>query len=131
MTAGYPPFSNDSPFGIYQMILRAKYKFPSSIPLTIQSVIGGFLTVDRKARLGCTPAGLNAFKKYKFFRGINWSVVSMMQLVPPFVPVLNNEGDTCNFDKYKEEEVDEVRNLTEAERLMFMEFETIVGRGNS
>ena len=44
------------------------------------------------------------------------------------MPTINQEGDTCNFDFYPEEAVEEVSNLTLEEREMFSEFDRILGR---
>jgi len=129
MLAGYPPFAADNPFGIYQQILRGRVRFPSSISISAQRAIAGFLTVDRKKRLGCSgKGGVGTLRSTRFFKGINWASVAMAQLVPPFQPEVTSEGDTSNFDQYQEQEVDEVSNLSEAERKQFSSFDEILGR---
>ena len=49
-------------------------------------------------------------------------------IVPVVLPTIHGEGDTSNFDYYEEEVLEEVSNLTSAERELFHEFDRILGR---
>jgi serine/threonine protein kinase len=52
MLAGYPPFFDDNPFGIYEKILAGRIYFPSHIDATAKDLIKKLLTADRTKRLG-------------------------------------------------------------------------------
>ena len=53
MLAGYPPFYDDNPLGIYQKILDGYYEFPPYIESKGRDLIKSFLNADRSIRLGC------------------------------------------------------------------------------
>ncbi|TRY77505.1 hypothetical protein DNTS_035095 [Danionella cerebrum] len=78
MLAGYPPFFDDNPFGIYQKILAGKLEFPRHLDFYVKDLIKKFLVIDRARRLG--------------------------NMKPPIVPKVSHEGDTSNFDTYPEDE---------------------------
>lgn len=52
MLAGYPPFFDDNPFGIYEKILAGRIYFPPHIDPTAKDLIKKLLTADRTKRLG-------------------------------------------------------------------------------
>ena len=52
MLAGYPPFFDDNPFGIYEKILAGRIYFPPHFDSTAKDLIKKLLTADRTKRLG-------------------------------------------------------------------------------
>lgn len=54
MLAGYPPFYDDNPLGIYQKIMDGYYEFPPHVEPKARDLIKSFLCADRNVRLGCT-----------------------------------------------------------------------------
>lgn len=52
MLAGYPPFYDENPFGIYQKILDGKVDFPKHIDSKAKDLIKKLLSQDRTKRLG-------------------------------------------------------------------------------
>jgi len=52
MLAGYPPFYDESPFGIYQKILAGKIEFPKHFSPEARDLIRKLLTADKTKRLG-------------------------------------------------------------------------------
>lgn len=52
MLAGYPPFYDESPFGIYQKILAGKLEFPKHFAPEARDLIRKLLTADKTKRLG-------------------------------------------------------------------------------
>ena len=99
MLAGFPPFASDNPFGLYQLILKAKFTYPKHISTAAKAAITGFLTVDRTTRLGCRKGGLQGLKKTALFRDVHWRSVGALQVAPPYVPVVRSEGDAANYDR--------------------------------
>merc|ERR1712028_293196 len=68
MLAGYPPFYDENPFGIYQKILAGKIEFPRHFDVHAKDLIKKLLTADRSKRLGNLKAGAEDVKKHKWFR---------------------------------------------------------------
>ena len=54
MLAGYPPFYDDNPMGIYKKIVEGQYEIPVVISTHARDLIQRFLKADCKIRLGCT-----------------------------------------------------------------------------
>ena len=52
MLAGYPPFFDDNPFGIYEKILSGKIDWPRQIEPVAKDLIKKLLVQDRTKRLG-------------------------------------------------------------------------------
>ena len=129
MVAGYPPFYDQNPFGVYKKILKGTIKFPSGVSSVTQSAIRGFLHTRRFRRLGCTSkTGIDSLRGHVYFSGIEWSSAARMLILPPYVPTVLSEGDSSNFDYYPEEDVEDTSNLTADQRNAFAELDLIVGR---
>lgn len=56
MLAGYPPFYDDNPMGIYKKIVEGYYELPVVIKPIARELIQHFLRADCQTRLGCTKA---------------------------------------------------------------------------
>jgi len=52
MLAGYPPFSDENPFGIYEKILAGEIKWPRHMDPVAKDLIKKLLVHDRTKRLG-------------------------------------------------------------------------------
>jgi serine/threonine protein kinase len=75
MLAGYPPFYDDNPIGIYQKIMDGYYEFPPHIEPKARDLIRSFLCADKTLRMGCSPSGPDEIKNHKWFRGVDWQMV--------------------------------------------------------
>lgn len=122
MLAGYPPFYDDNPFGIYEKILAGRIQFPPFFESAAKDLLRRLLVADRSRRLGNLKGGADDVKNHKWFYGIDWIALSerkpiggdgsdqWMSLIPPLCPQFedeNDEGDTTNFEKYPSEEDEE------------------------
>lgn len=106
MLAGYPPFYDENPFGIYQKILAGKIDFPRHFDVNAKDLIKKLLTADRTKRFGCLKNGPEDIKRHKWFKGIDWDKVYQRKLKPPYVPAFKSPDDTSNFDKYPDSDED-------------------------
>ena len=52
MLAGYPPFFDDNPFGIYEKILAGKVEWPRQLDAVAKDLVKKLLVQDRTKRLG-------------------------------------------------------------------------------
>jgi protein kinase X len=102
MLAGYPPFYDENPFGIYQKILSGRLEFPRHFDPNAKDLVKRLLTADRSKRYGCLKNGAEDIKRHKWFKGIDWDDVYNRKLIPPIVPDFNGEDDTGNFDQYND-----------------------------
>lgn len=100
MLAGYPPFYDDNPLGIYQKILDGYYEFPPYIESKARDLIKSFLTADKSIRLGCNKRGSEDVKAHKWFKGVDWDMVYTREIPPPWIPKVRNNTDTQYFEKY-------------------------------
>lgn len=124
MLAGYPPFYDENPFGIYQKILAGRVEFPRHIDSKAKDLVKKLLTQDRTKRLGCIKGGVNTIKTHKWFAKWDWDVTFKEQQPVPWKPDVADESDTAHFDEYPDsEEVEEVL-ITEHEMALFEEFNT-------
>merc|ERR1711981_286323 len=102
MLAGYPPFYDENPFGIYQKVLAGKIDFPRHFDVHAKDLIKKLLTADRTKRLGCLKNQAGDITKHKWFRGMDWNALYQRQIAASINPAasLKSESDTSLFDKY-------------------------------
>ncbi|XP_051141704.1 uncharacterized protein LOC127258764 [Andrographis paniculata] len=101
MLVGYPPFYSDDQMSTCRKIVnwKAYLRFPKEVKLSFEAkdLISKLLcSVDQ--RLG--SKGANQIKAHPWFRGIEWDNIYRMEAA--FVPEVNDELDTQNFDKFEE-----------------------------
>ncbi|KAF9370548.1 hypothetical protein CPB97_002651 [Podila verticillata] len=122
MLAGYPPFFDDNPFGIYEKILAGRIYFPPHIDPVAKDLIKKLLTADRTKRLGNLKDGSDDIKNHKWFRGVDWKGLLDKTVTAPIVPPYVHPGDTGNFEKYPEVVDDGAGQLGDPYRSLFMNF---------
>src|SRR4051794_9223475 len=106
MLAGYPPFYDENPFGIYQKILAGKIEFPKHFDPNAKDLVKKLLTADRTKRFGCLKDGAEDIKQHKWFKSVDWLKVFQRKIKPPYVPGFASPDDTSNFDKYPDSDDD-------------------------
>jgi len=102
MLAGYPPFYDETPFGIYQKILKGNIEFSRSISKEGRDLIRRLLTADRTKRYGSLKNGVADIKTHEWFRSLDWDALYQKKLKAPFIPRVKSDSDTSNFDEYPE-----------------------------
>lgn len=122
MLAGYPPFFDDNPFGIYEKILGGRVEWPRHLDTSAKDLIKKLLTQDRTKRLGNMKNGADDVKRHRFFKNIDWEDVYHKQLKPPIVPKVSYEGDTRNFDDYPENNWRSTQGVSDTELAIFNDF---------
>ncbi|KXS11908.1 camp-dependent protein kinase catalytic subunit [Gonapodya prolifera JEL478] len=101
MLAGYPPFYDENPFGIYEKILAGKIAFPSNFDVNAKDLIKRLLTADRTKRLGNLKGGAEDVKQHKWFKNVNWVALVHKQIRAPIIPTIRHPGDTSNFGRMR------------------------------
>ena len=100
MLAGYPPFYDENPFGIYQKILAGKIEFPRHFDVNAKDLVKRLLSADRTKRIGNLKNGAEDIKRHKWFKGFDFNSLLSYGIEPPIVPQARSDGDTLNFDDY-------------------------------
>lgn len=103
MLAGYPPFFDDNPFGIYEKILAGKINFPPHFDRHAQDLIRKLLAPNKASRLGNLRGGSEDVKKHRWFKGIDWDRLFLREIPAPIIPKVSSESDTQNFEEYDED----------------------------
>ena len=65
MLAGYPPFFDDNPFGIYEKILAGKIEWPRHMDPIAKDLVKKLLVQDRTKRLGNMKNGAEDVKRHR------------------------------------------------------------------
>jgi serine/threonine protein kinase len=104
MLAGFPPFYDENPFGIYQKILAGRIEFPAHFHKDAKDLVTKLLTADRTKRFGCLKDGAEDIKRHKWFKIVEWPKCYHKKIKPPFLPLYKGDNDTSNFDKYPDSE---------------------------
>lgn len=125
MLAGYPPFYDENPFGIYQKILAGKIDFPRHFDTKAKDLIKKLLTADRTKRLGCLKNGAEDIKRHKWFSKLKWDDCFAMLLPPLYIPDVAGCNDTSNFDPYPDSVEDMPAPLTQKDAALFTEFDKL------
>lgn len=102
MIAGYPPFYDENPFGIYQKILNGKIVFTNVFDEQSKNLISKLLVSDCSKRLGCLTNKAEDVKRHKFYKVIDWQSLFAKCVKPPYTPPVKAPDDNSQFDKYPE-----------------------------
>jgi len=126
MLAGYPPFYDENPFGIYQKILAGVVEYPRNFDPKATGLIKKLLTADLTKRIGCLKNGIADIQKHKWYAKTNWKAVLECTITSvPFMPQLLGDGDASNFDEYPESPPGSCIPIADSEKALFEEFDHI------
>lgn len=103
MLVGYPPFYSDDPMSTCRKIVnwRTHLKFPEEVKLSPEAKdLITKLLCNVNQRLG--SGGADEIKAHCWFRGVEWD--KLYQMEAAFIPEVNGELDTQNFEKFEESE---------------------------
>ncbi|XP_057422825.1 uncharacterized protein LOC130716833 [Lotus japonicus] len=101
MLVGYPPFYSDEPMATCRKIVnwRSYLKFPEEAMLSPKAKgLISRLLCNVNQRLG--SKGADEIKAHAFFEGVEWD--KLYQMEAAFIPEVNDELDTQNFEKFDE-----------------------------
>jgi|EP00927_Polykrikos_kofoidii_P067026 protein kinase A/protein kinase X len=126
MLAGYPPFYDENPFGIYQKVLAGRIDFPRHFDVKAKDLIKRLLTHDRAKRFGCLKHGADDIKKHKWYKGMDWDCLINRMVRPPFVPGVKGSDDTSMFDRYPESTEGSAPTISQKDQENFEGFENTI-----
>lgn len=97
MLVGYPPFFDESPYGIYEKILNGQIHWPRSMDRLSRDLIKAFLIPDRTKRLGNMNGGPDDILDHPWFRGVDWDALERREINAPIIPRTSSIDDTRHF----------------------------------
>ncbi|KAL9252562.1 putative serine/threonine-protein kinase ndrA [Drosera capensis] len=119
MLVGYPPFYSDDPMSTCKKIVNWRHhlKFPEEAKLSREAkdlICKLLCNVD--LRLG--TKGADEIKTHPWFKGVEWD--KLYQMKAAFVPEVNDELDTQNFEKFEEKTETQVQTSSKSSPWMKM-----------
>lgn len=97
MLVGYPPFFDETPYGIYEKILKGRVHWPRTMDHMSRDLIRAFLNPDRTKRLGNMNGGPQDILDHPWFRGVDWDALERREINAPIVPHTSSVDDTRHF----------------------------------
>jgi len=97
MLVGYPPFFDETAYGIYEKILRGHISWPRDMGRSSRDLIREFLHPDRSKRLGNMIGGPQDILDHPWFRGVDWDVLERCEIRAPIIPHTTSGDDTRHF----------------------------------
>ena len=125
MSAGFPPFFDTTPFGIYERILNGKWDLPATVDGKAAAIVKKLLQIDRTKRLGCGENGAEDLKAHSWFSRTNWDALYYCQCKSPHVPERAGPQDTRHFDRYPDSEPGIEEPLDGKGQALFHDFDTL------
>mmetsp|Transcript_98946 Transcript_98946/g.284269 ORF Transcript_98946/g.284269 Transcript_98946/m.284269 type:complete len:360 (-) Transcript_98946:79-1158(-) len=122
MLAGYPPFYDENPFGIYQKVLAGRIDFPKHFDVKAKDLIKRLLTHDRAKRFGCLKNGAEDIQKHKWYKGMDWEALAARTVKPAYLPAVKAPDDTSMFDRYPESTEASATAISAKDQELFMGF---------
>lgn len=106
MLAGYTPFYDANTMKTYEHILNSELKFPSFFHPDVQDLLSKLITRDLSKRLGNLQNGSEDVKSHPWFSEVVWEKLLARYIETPYEPpIQQGQGDTSQFDRYPEEEI--------------------------
>ncbi|KAH8556170.1 kinase-like domain-containing protein [Umbelopsis sp. PMI_123] len=88
MLTGSPPFGGNNRKKTMENILKKKLNLPYYMTPDAKDILNRLLRKNPNVRLGGGDKGVNAIKKHRFFRKIDWKALQRREVEPPIVPVI-------------------------------------------
>ncbi len=95
MLVGLPPFYVDDRREIYKKIIQTNVKIPQAIGINAADIIQKLLVKDPRMRLGAENDG--EVLAHPWFSDINWMMLEMKRVSPPFLPDVVNPLEPLFF----------------------------------
>ncbi|KAI9790497.1 MAG: serine/threonine protein kinase psk1 [Candelina submexicana] len=100
LLTGSPPFQANNHAKIQEKILKQKLSLPYYIGPDAKDLLTRLLRKEPHKRLGANmPRDMDAIKKHRFFRKINWKLLERRELEPPIKPLITDPELAENFAK--------------------------------
>eukprot|EP00873_Tetraselmis_striata_P025622 jgi/Tetstr1/445886/TSEL_003524.t1 len=98
MVNGYPPFYDDDKVVMYKNITDQRYYLPRRMSKECKDLVKKLLNRNPSTRLGMGKVGATAVKAHPWFQGFDWHRLATKTMTPPYVPKVQGNEDSSNFD---------------------------------
>lgn len=99
LLTGNPPFRGGNNAKIQDNIVRQKLTMPYFMSADAKDLLTRLLRKDPAKRFGSNmPRDLDAMKKHRFFRKIDWKKLLAREMTPPIQPFITDPELAENFD---------------------------------
>jgi len=123
MLSGYTPFYDSSPMKTYENILNGQIKYPDYFHKDVLDLLTKLITKNLSERLGNLQNGTDDVKAHPWFSEVVWERLLSRDIETPYEPpVTANTGDTSQYDRYPEEEMDYGATGPDPYEVLFKEF---------
>lgn len=102
--------------------MACKPDYPSYFSSDVIDLLKHLLTPDLSNRYGNLKNGTNDLINHPWFTSINFELLKTKQVEAPFIPKLNGNGDSSNYDVYDEEKLPYGKPEPDPYRKYFTEF---------
>ncbi|TFY79882.1 hypothetical protein EWM64_g4129 [Hericium alpestre] len=116
MMVGYPPFFDETAYGIYEKILGGRIHWPREMDSLSREFIRGFLHPDRSKRLGNFNNGPQDVLDHLWFQGVDWDALERCEIRAPIIPFVTSMDDTRYFTRLPLPPPEDVPGLVREER---------------
>ncbi|KAI8973226.1 kinase-like domain-containing protein [Mycotypha africana] len=101
MLTGSPPFNSNNRQKTIDSILSKKIPMPYYLTPDAKDILSKLLRKNPNARLGAKPKRVDAIRRHRFFRSIDWDALERRELTPPIIPIVTDpeaaEVWACNL----------------------------------
>ncbi|KAG8898406.1 camp-dependent protein kinase catalytic subunit [Tulasnella sp. 403] len=110
MLAGYPPFyiepgTNSTHVQLYEKIIAGVVHYPQFFDPLAVDIVQNCLTTDLSRRYGNMKYGSKDIFGHPWFAEVGWERIYKKEIPPPFIPRIENDGDSSQFDRYPEADI--------------------------
>ncbi|MCJ1228057.1 serine/threonine protein kinase psk1 [Toensbergia leucococca] len=114
LLTGSSPFRANNQSKTKEKILKQKLNLPYFLSADAKDLLTRLLRKEPSKRLGaCMPRDMQAIKKHRFFRKIDWKKLELRELEPPIKPLVTDPALAENFSlEFTELAVSPVRTFS-------------------
>jgi protein kinase A len=92
---------------LYEKIIAGKIRYPSYFTEEAKDLLRNLLTADLTKRFGNLANGSRDIFGHAYFSEVDWSRLYRKEIPAPYVPRIEGDGDSSNFDSYAEIDISE------------------------
>ncbi|CAF1086523.1 unnamed protein product [Rotaria sp. Silwood1] len=109
LITGNPPFSGTDPMKTYNIILKGidAVEFPRKLSKMASLLIKRLCRENPVERIGYQKDGIKDIQKHQWFEGFSWECLKKGTLIAPYIPKVEHDVDTSNFDYFAEDNLPE------------------------